>query len=515
MKHVVVVGGGIAGLVAGTTLAEAGARVTVLEAGDRVGGRLATVSSFAFEHGGRTHVFPIEHGLHGIWSQYRNLRRFIDSLGRSSLLTPAATQELVYEDRGVRFVDIGERIRGSLMPDALAQTLLFTDPEFLRACLASGFLPLIRTVGSLGHVLAFDVERDRARYDAASVEDFLEGWPDAMRRMFGALAHSGFFAEAHEVSLAAFLIGLQHYVIGRKQDSAFDVFTTDSATALLDPAVRRIRELGSEVRTRTAVRALLVAQGRARGVALEDGTHIEADAVVLALDPPGYARLDRAGAPLPEPILTGLRSTVVRLFFTRDIPADRAPTGVLAAGPADNFFWLHRLQAPFAKWHEHTGGSVVECHLYAANERAAHGRANDEVADAVRSFVERAWPELLGSCVRTHVQRNAATHVAFSPGTAARLPTPATAVANVALAGDWIEARHPVLYLERACSTALEAARHVGARIGLSLARLPEPLAPFPWAGTVRIGQVVCRAAARALPQPSGVRSSHAADLRG
>jgi hypothetical protein len=107
------------------------------------------------------------------------------------------------------------------------------------------------------------------------------------------------------------------------------------------------------------------------------------------------------------------------------------------------------------------------------------------------------------------VQRNPATHVAFSPGSAAVLPSPATALANVALAGDWIRSRHPVFYLERACSTALEAARHVGARIGLSLAALPQPLEPFPWAGSVRVGHLVCRAAVsmRALPQPRLLQS--------
>ena len=40
-RHVCVVGGGIAGLAAATVLAERGIRVTLLESGDRLGGRVS------------------------------------------------------------------------------------------------------------------------------------------------------------------------------------------------------------------------------------------------------------------------------------------------------------------------------------------------------------------------------------------------------------------------------------------------------------------------------------------
>ena len=46
MTHVVVVGGGITGLASALELADAGARVTVLEASDRLGGNIRT-SRFA------------------------------------------------------------------------------------------------------------------------------------------------------------------------------------------------------------------------------------------------------------------------------------------------------------------------------------------------------------------------------------------------------------------------------------------------------------------------------------
>ena len=68
-RHVVVVGGGIAGLAAATVLAERGVRVTVLEASDRLGGRVAAWPL----PGDRT----MSRGFHAFFRQYYNLRALL------------------------------------------------------------------------------------------------------------------------------------------------------------------------------------------------------------------------------------------------------------------------------------------------------------------------------------------------------------------------------------------------------------------------------------------------------
>jgi monoamine oxidase len=53
-RHVVIVGAGIAGLTAGLLLKEAGHRVTILEARNRLGGRIFTYRGFAGRMYGET-----------------------------------------------------------------------------------------------------------------------------------------------------------------------------------------------------------------------------------------------------------------------------------------------------------------------------------------------------------------------------------------------------------------------------------------------------------------------------
>ena len=68
-RHVVVVGGGIAGLAAAAVLAERGARVTLLEACDQLGGRVR-----AWPLGdGRT----MSRGFHAFFRQYYTLRALL------------------------------------------------------------------------------------------------------------------------------------------------------------------------------------------------------------------------------------------------------------------------------------------------------------------------------------------------------------------------------------------------------------------------------------------------------
>ena len=69
-RHVVVVGGGIAGLTAALGLAERGVRVTVLEREDRLGGRVRSWP-VALPGGGSGEM---SRGFHAFFRQYYNLR---------------------------------------------------------------------------------------------------------------------------------------------------------------------------------------------------------------------------------------------------------------------------------------------------------------------------------------------------------------------------------------------------------------------------------------------------------
>lgn len=501
-----VVGGGVAGLIAARQLSLAGARVVVFETAVDVGGRAHRHGHCSFEHADRTWSFELEHGIHGIWRQYRNLRRVIDEENATGKLVHAHDQELVMPIAGgaVKAYEFGARVRNSPLPDMLAFSQIFAADDFAYQALQDGPKLYAQAAMDLLHAFAFVAPSDIAAYDDVSVADYVRAWPKLLQRMTGAITHSAFFREAHEVSLAAYLTGLQAYFVSDKRDTSFDFFSTDIAVDFLYPLCDRIRACGGDVRLATRVEQLKFdASGQVTAVmARRDGSkragRVPVDAVVIAVDPPAFTRLanDPAIAALVpnDQIPAGVASVVVRLFTTVSPAEHRAVTGVIHGLGADNFFWLDRLQRPYFEWHQVTGGGVLECHLYGDRAVAAMKDSDEAVIMRARAAVSLGWPEVAQHIAHVDVQRNAATHVAFGPGVMSRVPGVETTAANVALCGDWIQCDKPVLYLERAAVTGLLAARSIGLHVGLNKDNLPEPLSPFDASPGVRGVRKVARA---------------------
>lgn len=500
-KQCVVIGGGIAGLTAAATLADAGARVTLVEANAKAGGCFATVGSFEVKHNGKNFSFPIEHGLHGIWRQYRNLRRLLMTLDSARALVPVATQEFIVplENQQTWQMEMGACVRDALLPHALAPLALFLNHKFLRVAAGEG-LPRFfsATLNMMAHTLSFDAARDVALYDRFTVADFVHDWPPLLQRLTSALTHSGFFCDPAAISFAAFLTGLSYYLTDDKRNSAFHVLPADSESELIAPLCRKIQNANGEVLLQTRAEKIIFDSERAVAVDIRrngenETRRLTADAFVLALKPSVLMQVtEKKIKPRVLPKTVG--SASVRLWYSESPARSCASSGVFSFLDADNFFWLDRLQKPFSAWHSSTQGSVIECHLYGARAEEAMTASDDAVSQKVARTVQRTWGNILCAPVFAHVQLNLPTHVVFSPGVMSALPPVTTSFSNLTLCGDWIASPYPALNLERACMTGLDAARQVALELHLEISKLPLPLAPFPTASSVAMLRTILRA---------------------
>jgi carotenoid phi-ring synthase / carotenoid chi-ring synthase len=463
-RPILVVGAGLAGLSAALHLAERGLPVLILEADpDFAGGRVAAKAEIDV-NGWR---FRLEHGVHAIWSPYRNLQAMLVRHALRPVWVPTQEEVWLYKRRGrVRQAAIGSAIRQSWIPAPFHYLNLFFRPSFLSLLDWRDWLSLFNVWYGLMLAVAIDPLREGQPLEGQWLSALVDGWPPSLRALFIGLARNGLAARPEEIPLAGFIAFLRFYTLLRRDAWAFSYLPADGGTSLVDPLAGRLQALGGQIELGRRV-TRLEPDGDGWRVHWQAAASAEAGSeqaaqVILAADAPNTQAILEASPSLNAAGLywpRGLPSAIARLWFDRT-PRPGAEAGVFSGEfTGHNFFWLHRIQDPYVRWHRATGGSAIEVHLYGPPELLA---APDAILQAhLLNDVQSAFPELGGRILQQHFQRNPPTHTLLSLGPPERHLGIETRWPGIYCCGDWVRHPSPAFFLERACVTGIEAANAV------------------------------------------------------
>lgn len=480
-RDVIIIGAGVAGLSAALHLAEHGLKPLVLEADPRfVGGRLA--GGETVEVDGWT--FRLEHGVHGIWSQYRNLQAMLARHNLRPLFVPADEELWIYRDiGGVRMARVGSAIRRSLFPAPLHYLQLFLRPSFLLTIDVRDWLKLFHVWAVLIMAVGIDPFGEDQPLEGHTLGEYVNQWSPALRTFLTGLARNGLSTHADEIPLAGFLAFLRFYTILRRDAWGFSYLPDDGGTALCEPLAERVRTLGGEIRLGQRVETLTA--GPETWTVQSEVETFAAQQVILAVDAAAAKTIIQHSFGENEHFFPrSLPNAIIRLWFDRAPKA--GPEGGMFTGDfvMHNFFWLERMYAPYRKWHRATGGSAIEMHVYGPQEALDQPDAL-LLTQAITDFY-RAYPKLRGHLVYQHLQRNAAVHTLPALGPKDRHLGIETPWPSLFCAGDWVRDPLPAFFLERACATGIKAANAVLALRGLQPWPLAGYLPPEPFAGWVQ-----------------------------
>ncbi len=487
----IIIGGGVAGLSAALHLAERGLKPLVLEAGPRPGGRLAGAEPVQING----HSFPLEHGVHGIWSPYVNLKAM---LARHSLLPgliPSREEHWFYRHGTFNgSASIGSAIRHSLFPAPLHYLQLFLNPRFLLTIDVRDWLRLFHVWSVLVMAVGVDPFGENQPLEELSLAEALKDWSPALRALFVALTRNGLSTHSDDVSLAGFLAFLRFYTLLRRDAWEFGYLPAGGG-ALTEALAARVVQLGGEIRL--GGRATRLEKAGDWSVAWErDGRpgRDSAPIVILATDSPAAESLLKGSFPAEGGSLffpRGMANAVIRLWFAR-APKPGAEAGLFSGDYViHNFFWLDRIYPPYRAWREATGGAAIEVHIYGPQEVLAWPDAL-LLANAITD-VTRGYPELRGYLIGQHLQRNAATHTLPALGPKDRHLGILTPWEGLFCAGDWVRDELPSFFLERACATGIKAANEVLAARGMQPFTLEDYPRPEAFAGWVEKLMIIGR----------------------
>ena len=463
--QVVIIGAGLAGLTAALHLAERGLSVLILEADpDYAGGRLRGGPPVTFEHKGQRWSFPAEHGLHGVWNQYHNLKQFLAREKIDPGYVPARREAWVLRQPWgkVQWTEGGSALRTSLIPAPFHYLALFIRLRFLQMLTLRDLASLFRVLGGLLLAIAFDPAVEGIRLEGLTLADFFKGWSPTFQELFIGLARNFTSAPPAEVPQAGFIAFLRFYTVLRRDAWRFKYFERDSDTAVIAPLRKRLEAAGVCLRLGTRVTALSRDGDEWRVV--WDGGSINARQVILALDIPGSRELLTSSPATAELAASmtwpmAVPSVILRFWF------NHAPGGLVGRPEAgifsgdfvlDNYFWLHRFQQPFRDWHRATGGSVIECHIYGPPSVLAEPDAV-LIAKGLKDLL-RLWPGLRSTVIQQSIRRNPPTHSLFTVGVTEHHLGVETSWPNLWACGDWVRYSHPSLLMERATVTGIAAA---------------------------------------------------------
>ncbi len=446
--HVVVAGGGLAGLSAAIACIDGGARVTLLEAKRRLGG-----ATYSFERDG----LLVDNGQHVFLRCCTAYQWFIDRLGVADKVTLQSRLEIPVVHRTGKTA----WIKSSRLPAPFHLAPSLATFRFLRP------LDRVRVAMAAGKLVRLDVsnaDSDRKTFGDWLLENGQS--PEAIASFWDLFTLPTLNAHSSQASLALAAKVFQTGLLRNRTAGDIGYGLVPLSELHVAPAVKILRAAGAEVRTDSRVVSLAGDGGSIR-VFAADEPPIRADTMILAVPHDGAAKLLPSDA-LPDPAALERLGTspIVNIHVLYDRKVMEWPFAAGSGGPVQWVFDRTSISGC-------ERGQYLAVSLSGADEFTTVG--NSDLRDTFVKALSDMFPAARSASVESFfVTRELNATFFQSPGTAELRPGPVTGVPGLYLAGAWTDTGWPAT-MEGAVRSGLAAARE--ALVHLSLTRSPPTFA--------------------------------------
>jgi squalene-associated FAD-dependent desaturase len=423
----VVIGAGFAGLSAAVRLTRSGARVAVLEARSRLGGR---ATAFADRETGEL----VDNGQHVLLGCYTDTLSFLDEID-------AAANVRVQRQLAVTMIDRDGRESRLECPASLPPPLHLIAGLFEWSALSwADRLSVLRLAGPLR--TAQRQLRPGATRVAASPDETVENWlirngqTARLREMlWDPLALAATNQPPDQAAAPVFARVLAEMFGPAPQAASMVLPTRPLHEMYAEPARRYVESRGGTVRTGASARVRIDPGGAVTAAA--GGDEWRATAVVAAV--PWFALPDlfEGETGTLEPTLTNARNAAASPIVTVNLWFDRQVIDEPFVGlPGREMQWVFEKRLVF-------GGAASHLSLVSSGAAGILRRTNPELLDLAHRELLEALPAVRAArLLRGTVIREPRATFSLAPGQPPR-PSTRTAIPGLYLAGDWIDTGLP------------------------------------------------------------------------
>ncbi len=261
---VAVVGGGLAGLACAYELSQRGFAVSLLERAPQLGGKIA---SWPIQFGGES--FMMEHGFHGFFPQYYNLKSLVAEVGIKDNFVDLKFYSVVY--RGDKYKPEVFRPSHSAFPWNIVD-LAIASPNRLRWGIN---LTKWEHWQVFRAITGFQTERTFHNLDHISVAEWVEKeFPRGLYDLYFLPFAKSSLNAPDKMSVGELMQFFHFYFFGNPEGLAFNGTKDDMGTSLVQPIARSIESKGGKIITGATVREINCSQGKIASLSYQQGNAV-------------------------------------------------------------------------------------------------------------------------------------------------------------------------------------------------------------------------------------------------